>query len=127
MEQYTEEQILELEKELTDKLRKLREARLSKKPQETVDVEYRRLDPVTREETTLIDDLSSIGFREFAADPKNPAKALALAKNLKERPDIVKKLKKKMTSEDFVEKAIVTVGGAIFGYYLRGEVDKWRK
>ncbi len=125
-EQVTEEDILNREQELVEELIKLRKLRGMRKEPEVIDAEYKRLDPDTGEETSILDDLGQIGFREVLIDPKNPTATVGFLKNLQQRPDLIKKAKKQLSSEDFLEKVLITSGGAILGWYLRGKYNSFK-
>lgn len=126
-EQVTEEDILNREQELVEELIKLRKLRGMRKEPEVINAEYRRLDPDTGEETNILDDLGQIGFREVLLDPKNPTATIGFLKNLQQRPDLIKKAKKQLSSEDYLEKVLFSAGGAVLGWYLRGKYQSWKE
>lgn len=132
-ESYTQEQLEESEKELIKKLKKVRTMRgLSPVPRqdemeehkEIIEAQFKRLDPETGQEQGVLDDLSAIGFREVLANPSDAAAQVAFLKNLKNRPDLINKVKESVLTEEFLEKAMIGLGGVAIGFYGRGVLDR---
>lgn len=132
-ETYTQEQLENEEKELIRKLKKIRSARGAnpipsheemQEEKKTIDASYRRLDPDTGKEQGVLDDLASIGFRDVLANPSDPSAQVAFLKNLKNRPDLIEKVREGVLTEEFLEKAMIAFGGAAVGFWARGQLDK---
>ena len=120
------------ERELVRRLREIQkvkkvEAQQGHENDAPIEAEYRRLDPDTHQETSVLDDLGQMGFRDVLAEPTNPVRTVNFLKNLRERPDIIEKVKRQLTTEEFLEKAALVTGGAILGYWLRGKKDEWKR
>lgn len=132
VESYRQEDLEELEKELLKKIKTVRKMRgvnpipsseeMAEK-KEILDVPYRRID-MEGKETSVMDDLASIGIRDVLANPSDPAAQVAFLKNLKQRPDIVQKVREGMINEEFLEKALIALSGAAVGFYARGALEK---
>lgn len=122
----SEEQELVRRLKEIQKIRKLEEIQTGKQDA-PIDVQYRRIDPETQQETSVLDDLGQMGFRDVLAEPTNPVRTVNFLKNLKDRPDVIDKVKRQLTTEEFIEKAALVAGGAILGYWLKGKRDEWKR
>jgi len=123
-------QLDEEERELVRRLKEIQRVKKAASPASEdapIDVQYRRIDPDTNQETSVLDDLGQMGFRDVLSDPTNPVRSVNFLKNLKERPDIIEKVKRQLTTEEFLEKAALVTGGAILGYWLKGKKDEWSR
>ena len=132
-ESYTQEQLVQEEEEIINRLKKIRVMRgLNpvpqvedfKKEEHVVDAQFRRLDPDTGQEEGVLDDLALIGFREVLSNPGDAAAQVAFLKNLKNRPDIIEKVKESVLTEEFLEKAMIAVAGGMIGFWGRGALDR---
>lgn len=118
------------ERELVRRLKEIQRVKKAASPASEdapIDVQYRRLDPETHQETSVLDDLGQMGFRDVLAEPTNPIRTVNFLKNLRERPDLIEKVKRQLTTEEFLEKAALVTGGAILGYWLKGKKDEWAR
>lgn len=127
----SEQTTRQLNDEERDLVRRLKEIQKVKKAEHIddapIEAQYRVIDPDTHQETSVLDDLGQMGFRDVLMEPTNPIRTVNFLKNLKGRPDIIEKVKRQLTTEEFLEKAALVTGGAILGYWLKGKRDDWNR